>query len=791
MLFHIIIIIICCILLYYLLTGKSLKKYFNTFTGGDLPDFSTQRVFPTQEGLVANILPINSTDIIRDGYEPVNPYSRNNTILINKIQEEENLINTYTFRYPARDGDVNDELITNLTMTAEAAPDEEIKDQISIFKIRLGNRQNPNVAFPTTPISYMIPTSYRNLDSPNKFKNVFNIITSVADHEEVKNELLANINVAVTRNINYLRESYEFFGDSLANKLLIKSNNADENGDAILNPYRNEYQFIKNQDNTALVRRAIANPATTTTHSIESHIIQFLVVAGINEYQNQNAAVQPLEIGEDGMFIIGDIHGDLASLMISLQLYLDVLRTNPKCILFFIGDYVDRGFSSFAVLDIITTLKILFPKRVFLGRGNHESADMQFNYTKYPHSNIIREIVNLYPKATNTEIKRLIYAIYEFYASLSVAYLVNNSFIFVHGALYLEFTTQDIQGNYYPPNTPSYYKCPEPGKKYALYMTPITDPYPPTLVNHLPYISPRPNNLADKMILVSTFGDFPIFRHRSAQHGIDVCTPALMYELSRLRETFKRVCKGHDHQGAMHNTNDRIKTDIFISSLTATIWFETLFDTPLLKTDNQLTLKIIHDRDIFTFATSCGHLKGNGRLRRYSFEQYATNGRFMKYIYQNMRHYYLEKYGIIPSVPLVSYYEIFSAQGVSEIEKWAQLEQEENRKYCPVDYEILFFLGLVPDNISVSDISGSCNILNTLIDVMFGKEVTYVSPFVENLAIQHVISQTKEEFENAFFHNGALFADQKSYFPNGNKINFKYATLDSLGDKYQPCEVVE
>ena len=74
---------------------------------------------------------------------------------------------------------------------------------------------------------------------------------------------------------------------------------------------------------------------------------------------------------------------------------------------------------------------------------------------------------------------------------------------------------------------------------------------------------------------------------------------------------------------------------------------------------------------------------------------------------------------------------------------------------------------------------------------MFGKEVTYVSPFVENLAIQHVISQTKEEFENAFFHNGALFADQKSYFPNGNKINFKYATLDSLGDKYQPCEVVE
>ncbi|CAJ0577202.1 unnamed protein product, partial [Mesorhabditis spiculigera] len=92
----------------------------------------------------------------------------------------------------------------------------------------------------------------------------------------------------------------------------------------------------------------------------------------------------------DGPAILfGDLHGN----DIDLSLYLTTLtdhvgHADPKMCtdgirLIFMGDYVDRGEFSLEVLLKIHILKILYPDRVHLLRGNHETARINTRYGFY------------------------------------------------------------------------------------------------------------------------------------------------------------------------------------------------------------------------------------------------------------------------------------------------------------------------------------------------------------------------------------------------------------------------
>ena len=53
----------------------------------------------------------------------------------------------------------------------------------------------------------------------------------------------------------------------------------------------------------------------------------------------------------------------------------------PNCELLFLGDYVDRGFCSVEVFLFLCCLKIAYPKKVHMLRGNHESRGLTENYS--------------------------------------------------------------------------------------------------------------------------------------------------------------------------------------------------------------------------------------------------------------------------------------------------------------------------------------------------------------------------------------------------------------------------
>ena len=77
--------------------------------------------------------------------------------------------------------------------------------------------------------------------------------------------------------------------------------------------------------------------------------------------------------------IVGDIHGQYSDL---LRL-LDVGGYPPESRYLFLGDYVDRGPYGIECMMLLAALKVKYPTKVFLLRGNHECGPISRIYGFY------------------------------------------------------------------------------------------------------------------------------------------------------------------------------------------------------------------------------------------------------------------------------------------------------------------------------------------------------------------------------------------------------------------------
>jgi diadenosine tetraphosphatase ApaH/serine/threonine PP2A family protein phosphatase len=116
--------------------------------------------------------------------------------------------------------------------------------------------------------------------------------------------------------------------------------------------------------------------------------------------------------------VVGDIHGNLHTLV---RIFEELGFPDSQSFVF-LGDYIDRGSHSCEVLLLLYSLKILFPEKVYLLRGNHEFKNMSESY------DFRRECLGRF-------LPRVYSSILDSFSYFPVAAIINDRIFCVHGGL--------------------------------------------------------------------------------------------------------------------------------------------------------------------------------------------------------------------------------------------------------------------------------------------------------------------------------------------------------------------
>ena len=83
-----------------------------------------------------------------------------------------------------------------------------------------------------------------------------------------------------------------------------------------------------------------------------------------------------LKVSKGNVLVVGDTHGDFKA----AQYIVNLWKEQDIETLVFLGDYVDRGDNQLENINYLLALKMLYPGRVFLLRGNHETPSVNSYY---------------------------------------------------------------------------------------------------------------------------------------------------------------------------------------------------------------------------------------------------------------------------------------------------------------------------------------------------------------------------------------------------------------------------
>lgn len=127
--------------------------------------------------------------------------------------------------------------------------------------------------------------------------------------------------------------------------------------------------------------------------------------------------------------IVGDIHGSIESLV-------NIFKEKgypPNTRYLFLGDYVDRGTRSCEVITLLYALKCLYPKDIFLMRGNHEFKRICDNYGF--KNECLKRIKANYIDDFGENASKFYKKVIETFSMLPICAILDDSIFCVHGGV--------------------------------------------------------------------------------------------------------------------------------------------------------------------------------------------------------------------------------------------------------------------------------------------------------------------------------------------------------------------
>jgi len=127
--------------------------------------------------------------------------------------------------------------------------------------------------------------------------------------------------------------------------------------------------------------------------------------------------------------VVGDMHGDIAVCLAIAKL---MLAETENFRVIFLGDYVDRGPHQVDVINMVLILKLKFPARVIMLRGNHET----------PLINEINGFHDCLSRQFGASDSKILWHLYNrLFKVLPLAAISWNNIFFVHGGIPEQLTS--------------------------------------------------------------------------------------------------------------------------------------------------------------------------------------------------------------------------------------------------------------------------------------------------------------------------------------------------------------